>query len=409
MRVGKQLTIGFGTVIAATLLTGVLAVAALYRIATDKDVMARDYAEDLAAVEDLRYHAEQAAAASRRHPNRFQTADDAFQASWREVGAESEHERRDLEQVQVAWGDYLSAVRTGLDNDDDPRVSPARRSLEARLDALVDDERHDWEIAFERSRDSARRTMFQLAATTLFGVAASLVLSLAIRRRLDEQFTRKEEAVSGRDEVLAVVSHDLRNPLSSIILASQLAVRQGKHGFERIHGAALRMNRMIEDLVEAARVESGGLRLKKRQCDVTPLISQTLQLFEEQAAEKAIRLESQLPAHATAVVDPERIGRVLTNLFGNALKFTPPGGCITVRAQPEQSHVRVSVSDDGPGLRPEQLPYLFEKYWQARRGGQGLGLGLYIVKSLIEAHGGAIWVETAPGEGATFTFRLPTS
>ena len=110
-----------------------------------------------------------------------------------------------------------------------------------------------------------------------------------------------------------------------------------------------------------------------------------------------------------ACVDRERIARVLSNLCGNALKFTPQGGEISVAARRDSGgFVRFSVSDTGPGVPPEQVPRLFEKNWQARRGGaEGLGLGLYIARSLVEAHGGRIWVESTPGHGSTFTFRVP--
>ncbi|MBK7861429.1 MAG: HAMP domain-containing histidine kinase [Archangiaceae bacterium] len=414
MTVGSQLTIGFGVVIAATVVTGAVAIGALYRTVVEKDEIARDFAEDLARVENLRYRAEQVVATSRAHPDRAEQANAAFQASWKAVKAESSSELRDLGLVESAWRDYLEAVRAAVATGDDGEVPQARAALERRLDVLVDDERRDWAAAFARSRASARKAGLEVLVTTGVGLLASLVLASVLRRRLDEQFRRKEDAVRARDEVLAVVSHDLRNPLSTILLVSQLAARQsadreavGK--FERIRAAAVRMNRLIDDLIEAARVESGGLTLRTRSCDVTPLINATLRLFEEQAAEKSVKLESELPEKAHAVVDPERLGRVLTNLFGNALKFTPPGGRITVRAIPEASFLSVSVSDSGPGMNPEQLPHLFEKHWQARREGSGLGLGLYIVKSLVEAHGGSISVESAPGAGATFTFRLPAS
>lgn len=431
MSVGSQLTIGFGAVIGATVVTGVVAAGALWRTVLEKDSVSRDYAEDLARVENLRYRAEQVVATSRaylltgsdEYPDRFAAANAAFQASWSAVTAASTREREDLELVQQAWRDYLSAAGAlatkrektadadAVAGDFERTVQPARRTLEGRLDTLVDDERRDWQAAFERSRDSALRAGLTIGATTLFAVFASLWRAMVLRRRLHDQFKRQEAAVAARDEMLAVVSHDLRNPLAAILLVCQLALRKAKtEAFDKIYAAATRMNRLIDDLIEAARLESGGLELRRRRCDVTPLISDTLKLFEEQAAQKAVRLESQLPAHAEANVDPERLGRVLTNLFGNALKFTPPGGAITVRAEPDHEFLRVSVSDTGPGVPAEQVPHLFEKHWQARKErGDGLGLGLYIVKSLVEAHGGSIAVESQPGAGSTFSFRLPAA
>jgi signal transduction histidine kinase len=241
--------------------------------------------------------------------------------------------------------------------------------------------------------------------TTLLVVAMSVWLAYVLRRRL-------MNVVGAREEVLAVVSHDLRNPLAAISLACRAGGRKTDPVtagyFARIQDAAQRMEQIIEELLDTARAQQGLLELNRQRVDLTPLVAGTVKLFEEQLAEKRVQLDVQLPEHVDVHADARRIARVLINLLSNALKFTPEGGRISVRAEDAGPFEKVSVRDTGPGMSPEQLPNLFQKHWQAHRAeGGGLGLGLYIVRVLVEAHGGSVQVESRPGEGSTFSFTVP--
>lgn len=422
MRIGRQLSFGFATVIGATLVTGAVAVAALETTVAEKDRLAHGFADDLARVENLRYRAEQVVATTRglmltkgEPPDAdFSVADQGFRDSLRRVDVASPKEQQDIDAVHAAWVDYLAAARNALrhcagDSDAagffEVTLLPARLNLERRLDILVADEEHEQVLAFERSRASARRAAIVLALTTLLGVAMSGWLAYVLRRRM-------VNVVVAREEVLAVVSHDLRNPLAGIALACRAGARKADAVtagyFARIQDASQRMEQIIEELLDTARAEKGLLELNRQRVDLPPLVTGTVKMFEEQLAEKKVQLVLQLPEHVDVRVDARRIGRVIINLVSNALKFTPEGGRITVRAEPAGAFERVSVSDTGPGMEREQLPNLFQKHWQLHKAQSGgLGLGLYIVRVLVEAHGGSVQVESRPGEGSTFSFTVP--
>lgn len=228
--------------------------------------------------------------------------------------------------------------------------------------------------------------------------------------------TAAETALRTRDEVLAVVSHDLRNPLSVIdMCAASLADRlpagdEGARSLVRtIESSTEWMNRLIEDLLDVARVEAGRLALERQPHDLVRVISEATVMLEPLIAEKSLTLREDLPEHLPrANVDARRVVQVLENLVSNAVKHTPPGGEIEIHAESMNGEVRIVVRDTGSGIPAEHLPHLFDRFWQARdarRGGAGLGLA--IAKGIVEAHGGRIWVESSLGAGSTFGFSLP--
>ena len=225
-----------------------------------------------------------------------------------------------------------------------------------------------------------------------------------------------ELALRTRDEVLAVVSHDLRNPLSVIdMCAASLSDRlapddAGALSLVRtIESSAAWMNRLIEDLLDVARMEAGRLALERQPQDLVRVISEATVMLEPLIAEKSITLREDLPEYLPrANVDARRIVQVLENLVSNAVKHTASGGEIHIRAAAGNGEVYLTVRDTGAGIPAENLPHLFDRFWQAhgaRRGGAGLGLA--IAKGIVEAHGGRIWVESVVGEGSTFAFSIP--
>jgi PAS domain S-box-containing protein len=224
-------------------------------------------------------------------------------------------------------------------------------------------------------------------------------------------------AVRVRDDVLAIVSHDLRNPLSTILTSTGrlLDTLSGdgaamRAPLERCQRAARRMTHMISDLVDAASLETGTLSLDQRENELGRVISDALDLLQPLADARRLRLSCELSGGAErAYCDRERIVQVLSNLIGNSIKFTPADGTIRVVAAAWGDMIRISVSDDGPGIAPDQVPRIFDRYWhQAQRESrQGAGLGLYIAKGIVENHGGKIWVDSTLGHGSTFHFTLP--
>lgn len=224
-----------------------------------------------------------------------------------------------------------------------------------------------------------------------------------------------QQAVAAREQVLAIVSHDLRNPLNAITLAAQLLQMTQLSGEDReqvdvIELSAKRMSRLIADLLDITRLE-GGKRLPIEPERVEPgaLLQEAYELFKAQAAAQQITLRTEVVPGTPAVhADRHRVMQVLSNLIGNALKFVPADGIISCRAESAMREVLFTVADNGPGIRREDIGRIFSPYWQSERAERmGAGLGLPIVKGIVESHGGKIWVESEEGRGTRFYFTLP--
>ncbi|HEX8210211.1 MAG TPA: ATP-binding protein [Longimicrobium sp.] len=267
-------------------------------------------------------------------------------------------------------------------------------------------------ISFGRTANSPPYEEADLEVAQELARRAALAVDNA---RLYEEAQRASRA---REEVLAVVSHDLRNPLNAIVLGTALLddfsageawSDRDRQQLRAIRNASQQMAGLIQDLVEVVALESGGAALCPASVTPADLVDGAVEMFREMAVQRGLTLgTSVVPGLPTLWADHSRVLRVLSNLLGNALKFTPAGGLITVAAAPAEGAVRFTVADTGTGIAPEHLPHLFDRYWQVRRGEkEGLGLGLAIAKGIVEAHGGRIWAESVPGEGATFHFTLP--
>ena len=225
------------------------------------------------------------------------------------------------------------------------------------------------------------------------------------------------EAVRARDEVLAVVSHDLRNPIGTIAAAVELMSddsvppeRQEEH-LEIIGRAADRANRLIQDLLDVATIEAGRLSVRTKRVDLVELVEEVGSQMRLGADLEGVDLSVDVPADLPAVeADRDRILQVMSNLIGNGLKFTPSGGQVTVAAERTPDGVSVTVSDTGPGIEPEMEEHLFDRFWRGHGANlRGAGLGLAIVKGILEAHGTQVDVETEVGRGSAFSFTLPTA
>ena len=233
-------------------------------------------------------------------------------------------------------------------------------------------------------------------------------------------YDRARQAVRARDEVVAVVSHDLRNPLNAVLIASTILAEYGdvarlserdRKQIEVIRRSAEQMTALTQDLLEVSSLESGTVTMNPRPCAPSVLVCAAEEMFRPVAEEKGVTLTVGDAADVPpAQADYGRLLQVFGNLVANAIKFTPSGGRVEVGAERAVDYVRFWVRDTGPGIEREHLPRLFDRFWQARRGGKaGAGLGLAIAKSIIEAHGGQIWAESEPGQGSTFHFTLPVS
>jgi signal transduction histidine kinase len=249
----------------------------------------------------------------------------------------------------------------------------------------------------------------------VFAGVAACALARAIQCDAERTSKRDCELLARtRIDLLGVVAHDLRNPLNLIQITAEM-LRDAKlpaptrdEMLERCIRATQQMNRLIEDLLDATHIRAGGLRLELAAVDLKELLSQINDAYRPLAHERRIFWEASGPdAPTTARMDASRVLQAVGNLVGNALKFTPPGGHVAVRASVTSHDVVIAVSDSGPGMPPEALGHVFEAFWQGKTDRRGIGLGLTIAKGIAEAHGGRIDVETTHGKGCTFRLILP--
>ena len=232
--------------------------------------------------------------------------------------------------------------------------------------------------------------------------------------------SKTKVSLTSRDEFLAIVSHDLRNPIGAISSCMEMLLEEPddrridaeiRGWLELAKRNADSSLRLISDILDTERLAEGKLELCQESLNIARLIRESIQSFEHAAILKQISLQmNQIAESLHAFCDRDRINQVLSNLIGNALKFTPAHGAITVRANCRGTLVTISICDTGTGVPQEKRLQIFEKYAQLKsKDRTGLGLGLHISRMLIEAHGGKIWVESEVGAGSMFSFTLPRS
>lgn len=340
-------------------------------------------------------------------------------AETRALGPDFAQRFAELEVQSRRW--HLAVERYLETRRGNPSLAGRRIAYEADYPAVIDAvHRLDEAIsAFESGRRREIRRVTRLhvrlsAILVVLAVIAALVVlwMIARFRRLASEL---ESLVRSRDEILGVVSHDLRSPLTTIALSTQLmqgssAEEQAEH-VETILATTRRMERLIQDLLDVTKIESSALSIRREPIDPAAIANEAIAGHRPIAAEKNIELKSSIETPLPEVRgDRDRLLQALSNLLGNAFKFTPAGGVVRLTAQPHEGKVRFIVSDTGPGIAPSDLPHLFEPFWQARKTAHlGAGLGLKITRAIVEAHGGSIEVTNASTGGACFTFDLPAA
>ncbi|MGC4001503.1 MAG: GAF domain-containing protein [Anaeromyxobacter sp.] len=263
----------------------------------------------------------------------------------------------------------------------------------------------------------ARRPRAWVEADQHFVQAIANAVADALEHdRLDQEARRELQL---REDVLGVVSHDLRGPLGVIriglaVVARSLsgqAAADARRSFAAVERAVGRMERLIRDLLDMARIRAGRVVVARRPEDLAALVEEAVAGLVAAAQEKGVALHGAAPGGVTLACDRDRMLQVLDNLLANAVRFTPAGGRVALDAGAGPEGVWLTVTDTGPGIPAADLPLIFEPYWSrpGRTAGQGTGLGLYITRALVEAHGGTIRAEAAPGGGARFTLQLPTA
>lgn len=303
--------------------------------------------------------------------------------------------------------DVLESI---AENEEHLRLLEALSAKSAVLVPLIARDRTIAVLTCLSCRPDRRYEAEDLRTAQELGKRASLALDNA---RLYEL---AQKAVHARDQVLGVVAHDLRNPLATILMQASLLRRRGseperrsREAVDRIERAANRMNHLVRDILDITRVEAGRLVIERAPVPAGLVVSESVEAQRALATSASLELRLDLRDDIPEVwADRHRLHQVFENLIGNAVKFTEPGGSIVVGAASRERDVLFWVSDTGSGIAAKDLPFVFERHWQAQRArNRGAGLGLPIVKGIVEAHGGRVWVESTPGQGSTFFFTMP--
>jgi len=218
--------------------------------------------------------------------------------------------------------------------------------------------------------------------------------------------------------MLSIVSHDLRNPVNAVKMLAAAIVRAGdaavlpgdvtQHAAVMLQ-AARQMDALIQDLLDVSKLESGRMAVNPRVIAVDELIALAAETLVPIASQAGVALHTKLSGLLPMVdVDPDRMAQVLSNLIGNGIKYTPAGGDVRLAAEADQDVVRITVMDTGVGITEQELPRVFDRFWQSKRTNRsGAGLGLAIARGIVRAHGGRIWIESVAGKGTKVQFTVP--
>ena len=315
-------------------------------------------------------------------------------------------DERDLADRRLALTENRPWQRAGSDPEARDEVVRER----ALADEVVRSGRATADETLRREREA-----YALALETLLPLERD-----ETNRYLLTERARSDDSLSHRDEFLGIVSHDLRNLLGGIVHSAELLrddapdTEEGRQvvvGAKRIQRYVARMDTLIGDLLDVASIEAGKLAVTPARADAAALVEEAVETFRVVAQEKKISLESVLGEPAImGDLDYERMLQVLGNLITNALKFTQSGGVVRVRAERAGDELRLSVTDTGQGIPADMLVAVFQRFWQVGKNDRrGQGLGLYISKHIVEAHGGKIWAESKLGEGSQMFVTLPSA
>ena len=288
------------------------------------------------------------------------------------------------------------------------------RDFDMQFRVAMPDESMRWIHAIGKTFKSSEGEILGLS-----GAGVEVTARINADRERERLMSELREAVRIREEMVAIVAHDLKNPLSAVDLSASIlmriaqgedakAFRQQAMRIKQANGRALKLTR---DILDFAKIESGRFSIEPKSEIAKNIAAEAVELLRPLAVERGVELRLKADDESlTVYCDYERALQIFSNLIGNAIKFTQPKGWVLVETKALGDFVEFVVEDNGPGIQTEDVPNLFTRFWQANRTGtKGIGFGLYIAKRLVETHGGEIWVSTAPGQGSRFSFCLPRS
>lgn len=353
--------------------------------------------------------------ADRPRPERDQT-DESLRAERKNSDAAMAERLSDVEETADL---LLTRAREQADAVLDTAREKADQKLGSAAPAVQGREAVARERALEdRVLGEERAAADQILRRARKEQAQTLAALLPLEREATDRFLltereRSDDALANRDDFMGIVSHDLRNLLGGIAMNAGLVAKQAADseegertlaGMKRIERYVARMNRLIGDLVDVVSLDAGKLEVQPERCDAALLLTEAVDAFAANAAEKGISLAAEAPQGSLlAEFDRDRMLQVLANLVANALKFTPRGGSIVISGARVGDEVRLAVRDTGMGIAGPMFDSVFERFWQVGKNDRrGLGLGLYISRCIVEAHGGRIWVESTLAVGSTF-------
>lgn len=348
-----------------------------------------------AKLEEERQHTDDSLRAERQHSDELlaaklaeveRKADRNVEQARDEANAATEEARRESDRL----------ARTVATTAAAKRVIEAER---ARQDEAREEERRLTDDVLRQDREAHVRVLAALRPLSRDATDRNLLIE---RRRSDV-------AVDNRDHFLGIASHDLRNLLGGIVFATtSIDPAQAELG-ARIRRYAAHMDRLIRDLLDVSSIEAGRLSITVKPGLMRDVLAESIEALAPVAARRGIRIENASGSSPMpAIFDHERLVQVVTNLMSNAVKYSPDGGVVTARAEADDEKITVIVDDGGAGIPEGAREAVFERFWKGPSAGPtGTGLGLYISRHIVEAHGGRIWAEAAPGGGARFRFSFP--
>jgi len=320
----------------------------------------------------------------------------------------------------------IDARQRAADGEDlvrrfDAELHPLSHDLANTLNDLVEHEEAELE-SFYRDARAVRAELEAwldalVVALVLLGFGLAWYFGGLVTRAYRQEQGALETAraaLAARDELLGIVAHDLRNPLGAITMRAAMlreaaTTDRGRQQAETIENIAMRMGHQIRTMLDVTAIEAGRFSVLPSRCELDDLVRETIELFEPVARTKQVWLAQKLETPGIVVhAERERIAQVLSNLMSNALKYTPPGGHITISVERHGGEAKVGVLDTGHGIPHETQVHVFDRFWRDEASGKkSSGLGLFIAKGIVEAHGGHIWVDSEPGHGARFYFTIP--
>jgi signal transduction histidine kinase len=436
-----QVAGGFALVVVILGGAAVFSVERLAKTADDREAVTRRCVGDLIYAERLRSAEESAVSAGRgflitRNPEhllRLQVAESTLDSLLRTLPlrARTAADQELLRRVTTAARDFaqeqhelLFAHAREIEPHElvrrfEREVVPRRRTLDGALDRFVEHEEQRVEAVYGAAHAEASRAATTVTLALSLALLVGATFAWFVGRHLTRIYRREEGAVktaeralAAKQELLGVVAHDLRSPLGAITLKAGLLRQRAtddraRSGADSIERVALRMEQIIAGLLDAAQIEAGRFSIQRAPLVVDDVVLEVSEMLTALAQPKGIQLELQIGEPRLLVMaDRGRILQVLTNIVGNAIKFTHEGGTITIATERADGGVQVMVCDEGPGIAADHLPHVFDRFWKSGDAA-GTGLGLYIARGIVEAHGGRLSAHNHPGGGAAFSISLP--